>query len=73
MGDEETEEDMLKRVEATTGDWDCLVKNAKKLAKAHKKKEFTKVAKILEDCGVSEEDMAYYMKALWDCRLGRSW
>ena len=73
MGDIETEEEMLARVEATSGRWECILKNAKQLAKAHKKNEYTKVVKILEKCEVSEQDMEYYMEALWKCRLGKSW
>ncbi len=73
MGDEETVDAMFARVEKTTGRWKCLVKEAKKIAKKHKNHDHGGVEEILKKCGVPPEDMDYYMKALMECRLGRSW
>lgn len=69
----ETIAELRARVRGTTARWNCLVKNAEELAVAHKNHDHGKVYEILLSCGVTPEDMDYYMKALMDCRMGRSW
>lgn len=65
--------DLERRVGEATKRWNCLIAHARKLAKSHAEHKFSEVAQVMVDCGVPEEDRAYYMKAIWDCRKGRSW
>ena len=69
----ETEPQMRARVRATNARWQCLVRKAEDIAVAHRNHDHATVYNILASCGVSPEDMDYYMKALMACRKGRSW